>query len=348
MFEIYNNTALDIAIAIVAFLAVIGLGIIIRTLLVRHVVRRSRKTDTKIDDTLVVVIRSFGSKFYAILAFLIAFRFFITTPSVVENALGHVLVIFLGVAVVIILFRLIDFFGKEYVESVGGTRRAFTTALPAISMLLKIVSALFVFTFVLSNLGVNITALVAGLGIGGIAIAFAFQKILADLFSSFVIFFDKPFSEGDSIEIGSISGTVERVGIKTTHVRAFSGEKIVVPNEQLVGTELRNITDRTQRKVVHTIPVAYKTTPEKLQSIPKLIEDVVSSHNKVLFGHAKILEFGEHAVMFEAVYKVEGATFDEFVDTRHTVHLGILEKLHDEKIDLGYPVKTAVSRGTGS
>ena len=332
----YNNSLIDILLALTVFFVVIGFGFVLRTLLVGRIRRLVKQSESKIDDVVLVVLRSFGYRFYIVLATLVAFRFFITTSPGIESFVDKLFIVFIGFEIIMVLFRVIDFFAKDYGSRIEHSSLA--TTIPALSVLGKSLAALIIGTFLLSNLGVNVTTLLAGLGVGGIAIAFAFQKILTDLFSTFVIFFDKPFKVGDMIEVGDISGTVEQVGIKTTNVRAFTGERIVVPNQDFVSSQLRNTTDRAHRRASFEIPIAYDTPRKVLKTIPDTIASIVSSHESAVFSHASLREFGKYALIYDVVYRLKSASFSEYVSVRHAIHLEILEALQKEKITLGYPI----------
>ena len=336
MFEIYGNNIIDIVIALAVFLLIIAVGIIIRRKLVRYITKKAEQTKTNLDDIAIVIIGFFGSRFYTLLGFLVSMRFFVETPDTIQVLLSKIFIIFLGAAVALAIFQVIDFLIRDYAKNLDEERKRIATALPTIGLLAKITVSFLLLTFVLSNLGINITALIAGLGIGGLAVAFAFQKILADLFSSFVIFFDRPFARGDLIETGSICGTVERVGIKTTHIRAFTGEKIIVPNEQLVSGEIKNISARVKRKVTLVIPIPYGTALKKIEKMPEMLKEVAIGQKKVVSSHARIMELNRFAILFELVYQLENATFDEHIDTQHVIYTQVIEKLHTEKITIGY------------
>ena len=222
-------------------------------------------------------------------------------------------------------------FSKEY-KSLAG-------ALPSIATILKIFLWIIVFTIILSNLGFNVTALIAGLGIGGVALAFALQKILSDLFSAFVIFIDRPFTVGDSVEIGDRSGSVEHIGLKTTRIRAFTGEQIIIPNEDLVGGSLRNTTRLQRRRTTIFIPVSYDATKEQLAMVPAIAERVVCSKSPVTYTYTNMREYDKYAVIFRVRYFVEDPAYDKEVRIRHEVMSELLEELKKHNIPLGYPIE---------
>lgn len=197
--------------------------------------------------------------------------------------------------------------------------------------------------FVLDNLGFNVAAVVAGLGIGGIAVALAAQTILGDLFNYFVIFFDKPFVIGDAITVGSETGTVEHIGIKTTRIKSTSGEQIVMANSQLTSAPLRNHKRMAERAVVFKIGVLYQTPAEKLKRIPDIIKQIVQAIPKTRFDRSHFQSFGEFSLIFETVYFVQGADYGLYMDIHQKVNLAIKEAFEREQIDFAYPTQTIYS-----
>ena len=349
MVEIYGNTINDLALALAVFFVIVGIGLCMRRILISRIAKMAKKTENHIDDFLLIVVQSFGRRFYLILATLVAILFFLKTPDIIDTVAGHLFIIFIGFELVIVLFRSVEFLIDEVVRKISDDKHEMmNTAIPTLRILAKVLISFCVLTFVLSNLGVDITTLIAGLGIGGLVFAFAFQKILADLFSTFVIFFDKPFAIGDTVTTDSVSGTIERVGVKTSHIRAYTGERIVVPNEDLVSMVVRNTTDPPARKVTLIIPVSYETDETALDRIPDYIREVISAHERTEFGYARVQEFGEYAILFEVVYRNIEATYDEYINVRHAVLLGVLKKFDAENIELGYPIQLSPHRIGGA
>jgi small-conductance mechanosensitive channel len=196
----------------------------------------------------------------------------------------------------------------------------------------------------LDNLGVNVTALVTGLGVGGVAIALATQNILGDIFASVSILIDKPFVLGDFISVDDYLGTVEQIGIKTTRVRALSGEQIIFSNSDLLKSRLRNYKSLRERRVVFRLNVAYETTTEKVQALPGLLREIVEGREpkreRVRFDRAHLAAFGESALVFEVVYFVLAGDYAVFMDTQQAIHLQLHGELSARGIALAYPTRT--------
>lgn len=194
--------------------------------------------------------------------------------------------------------------------------------------------------FLMDNLGLDITAVVAGLGIGGIAIALAAQAVLGDLFSYFVILFDKPFELGDFLIFGEFLGTVEKIGIKTTHLRSLGGEQIVLSNSDLTATRIRNYKRMQTRRVVFRIGVVYKTPPELLKEIPGLLRQVVEAQERVRFDRAHFASYGDWNLSFEIVYHVDDPDYNLYMDIQERINFAIYEIFAERGIQFAFPTST--------
>ncbi len=198
--------------------------------------------------------------------------------------------------------------------------------------------------FILSNLNINITSFIAGLGIGGVAIAFALQSILSDLFSSFAIYFDKPFVVGDFINFNDQSGVVEKIGIKTTRLKSLSGEEIVVSNKDLTSSVIKNFKRMKERRVVFTFGVTYKTSTNKLRKIPKIIENIIKEIEMAREDRVHFKELGEFSLNFEVSFYVESSNYLEYMNVRQEINLKITEAFSKEKIEFAFPTRTIYSK----
>lgn len=192
----------------------------------------------------------------------------------------------------------------------------------------------------LQNLGIDVTALIAGLGIGGIAIALAMQNILGDLFASLTIALDKPFVVGDFIVVGNEMGTIEHVGLKTTRVRSLSGEQLVFGNSDLLSSRIRNFKRMSERRVVLGLGVVYSTTPDQLKSIDQLIRGAIQAQSNVRFDRCHFFRFGPSSLDFEAVYYISTPDYNAHMDTQEAVLLGIARSFRENGIDFAYPTQT--------
>jgi small-conductance mechanosensitive channel len=223
-------------------------------------------------------------------------------------------------------------------SAIGIIRLLVTVTLFAIALIL-----------ILDNVGVNVTGLVAGLGIGGIAIGLAAQGIFSDLFAALAIIFDKPFRKGDAIRVGQIVGVVEYIGLKTTRLRSLEGEQIVIANAKLLDQQLHNYSRLERRRFTLRFGLVYQTQPETLRRVPELVRAIVARHERTAFIRCGVTAFGASGLDYELVFEVEGRDFEPAFATRHAVVLEILQAFADEGIGLAYPTQvsfTAAPDGT--
>jgi small-conductance mechanosensitive channel len=192
----------------------------------------------------------------------------------------------------------------------------------------------------LAAFGINVTALITGLGIGGIAIALAVQNILGDLFAALAIVLDKPFVVGDFIIVDTMMGHVEHVGLKTTRIRSLGGEQIIVSNNELLKGRIRNYKRMEQRRVVFGLDLTYDTPPDVVDHVPSIIRDVVESQPLTRFDRSHCLSFGDSALRFETVYWVLDADFNRYADIQHAINVELLRRFAAEGIAFAFPSRT--------
>lgn len=194
------------------------------------------------------------------------------------------------------------------------------------------------------NLGINVTTLVAGLGIGGIAVALALQNILGDLFASLSIATDKPFVVGDLIKVGELQGTVENVGLKTTRVRSITGEQLVFSNTDLLNSRIHNFKRMTERRIVFTIGVTYDTSHERLSKTPAIIEEIIRANTDARFERAHFVRYDDSSLTFEIVYYVLSPEYNRYMDIHQRINLAIFQRFETEGIEFAYPTQTLYLR----
>ena len=194
--------------------------------------------------------------------------------------------------------------------------------------------------FLLDNLGFKISALIAGLGIGGVAVALAAQAVLGDLFSYFAIFFDRPFKTGDFIIVGDYLGTVEHVGIKTTRIQSLGGEQLIFSNTDLTNSRVRNYKRMQKRRVVFKLGVTYQTPLEKLKEIPVLIKEIINRIDDTGFDRAHFFSYGDFSLVYEVVYYVAGSDYNKYMDIQQEINFAINEEFATRGIEFAYPTQT--------
>ena len=231
---------------------------------------------------------------------------------------------------------------KALSEDMGGERK---TTLSVMGVILKIAVWIFVSLIILDNLpGVEITTLITGLGIGGIAVGLAVQNILSDLFSSVSIALDKPFVIGDTIKSGEFIGTVESIGLKSTRLRSLSGEQLIISNSDLLSSRIQNFKRMERRRILFSLGVTYDTSLENLENIPALLEDIISTKPNVTFDRAHFKEFGVFSLNFEIVYFIEGSDFRQFMDVQQEINLEIYRRFGQMGIQFAYPTQVVYTR----
>lgn len=227
----------------------------------------------------------------------------------------------------------------------GEDHEALASAMGIITVLVNIVVWLLALILVLDNLGVNVTALVAGLGVGGIAIGLAAQGIFSDLFAALSILFDRPFRVGDTISYGTSTGTVEAIGLKTTRIRALSGEQLIIANTKLLDQQVSNLRRITERRVVMQLGVIHQTPPELLASIPGIIAEIIAAQPHCRFDRAHFHTIGASAFDIDFVFHVDQPDFVVMMDARQAVCLGVVRRFAELGIRFAYPTQTSFTAG---
>jgi small-conductance mechanosensitive channel len=220
------------------------------------------------------------------------------------------------------------------------------TTMRAATFLVRVVIFSSALLLVLDNIpGVEITTLIASLGVGGIAVALALQKILADLFASLSISLDKPFVIGDFIIVGDMLGTVERIGLKTTRLRSLGGEQLVMANSDLLDSRIRNYKRMLERRVVFSFGVIYETPYEKLERIPTMVREIIEGLEQTRFDRAHFKEYGDFSLNFEVVYYVLSPDYNLYMDKQQAINLALFQRFRDESIVFAYPTRTLYVEG---
>lgn len=323
------------------FIGTIVIGIVVLAILKNVVIKRlaakAKRTQTDIDEMLTRAIDKYLLPIlYLIVIYLSLHYLTINTNllriiDIVIIAFGIIFGALLLSSVAIVLFN--RFWQKKKGESDP-------MALRWIAVILRILiwgAALLLF---LENIGVEITALVAGLGIGGIAIAFAAQAILEDIFSFVTIFFDRPFEIGDYITIGDMMGTVEHIGIKTTRIRSLSGEQLVFANKDLTNSRLRNYKRMESRRISFGLGVTYDTPLEKLKAIPDIIKDIITNLDGAEFVRAHFFEYADYSLNYQIVYIVQSQDYAVYMDIQQEINFKIKEEFDKHGISFAFPTQT--------
>lgn len=332
---IFHNTIREYLIALAIFIISLIVLKAIRTVIFNQLDKLAKKTKTDIDDTFIKIIQSVKPPFYSFLAVYFSILTLNLTP-LASKIFNAILIIWLTYQVVIAIQILINYIVKKKFPGDKKDR-----AMPElIGKILKGTLWTIGILLILSNLGVNISSLIAGLGIGGVAVALAAQNILSDLFSSFSIYFDKPFEIGDFIIVGTMMGTVEKIGIKTTRIRALQGEEIIFSNQQLTTSQIQNFGKMKERRVIFRLGVVYQTPTEKLKKIPHLIQEIIQAIKLTRFDRTHFVKFDNSALTFEVVYYLQTPDYNKYMDIHQAINFQIKESFEKEGIEIAYPTQT--------
>ena len=335
----WNNTLTAWAIALgVALVVTLGARLALGLLLSR-LKKLAARTSNNIDDAILEALgrtRTLSLLVIGLAAGTCALELSDSANRVVRIALVIVLLVQGGLWIVHAVTNWLKGYRERQLESDRGA----ATAVGAVAFVVQLMVWVMVLLIALANLGIDITALITGLGIGGIAIALALQNVLGDLFASLSIVFDKPFVIGDFVIIGDHLGVVENVGLKTTRIRSLSGEQLVFSNSDLLNSRIRNFGRMFERRVAFTIGVTYQTSQEHLKLIPTIIREAITSQEQTRFDRSNFAKFGNFSLDFESVYYISGPDYNLYMNIQEQINLQIRERFLQEGIEFAYPTQT--------
>ncbi len=335
--QILGNSVYAYALALGVFLVLfLGLRILL-FLLKNRLDVFSKRTKTQADDVLSLALHHIHRADCAGIALFLALQT-LTFNAVVGRMISIAFIALLTYIAINFGSLLMTSFLQRTVSS--ETHQNSTSIVVNLIIIGKVLLWIFGIFIVLSNAGVNITSLVAGLGIGGVAVALALQSILSDLFASFAIHIDKPFLIGDFIIVGDKMGVVEKIGIKTTRIRALQGEEIVFANKQLTDAQVQNFKKMRERRVVFSVGVLYETSQELLEQIPTMLRAAIESQQMVRFDRAHFARFDNSALTFEMVYYVLSDDYNTYMDVQQQINFDILKAFSRAHISMAYPTQT--------
>ena len=300
--------------------------------------RLSKSTSTRVDDGMVAVLGSTKSLTLFFISLWLGSRVLELGDS--QRALQIALVLAVTLQVALWANRAVS----EYITYFSSARRetdpGAVSAVQGLSFVARLLIWSLAAVLMIDNLGYDVTALVAGLGIGGVAIALAVQNILGDLFASLSIVLDKPFVVGDFVIVGEHLGEVEKIGIKTTRLRSLSGEQLIFSNSDLLNSRIRNFKRMYERRVPFSFGVIYQTTPEQLEWIPPRIKQIIEEIDNTRFDRAHFKSFGASSYDFEVVYYVRSPDYNVYMDIQQKINLGLCRAFLERGIEFAYPTRT--------
>ena len=320
---------------LLALIAVYGL---VRHLAAGRIEKLSQRTETQLDDALAAAVAATKPA----LLFFIAI-YFVSQPLSLPESVGR----WVGILATVAALMQIGFWTVGWLDvlllswkqkKLGDDPDASST-FRFVSYGINVLVWAVVLLVLLENLGVDISALVAGLGIGGIAVALALQNILGDLFASLTILIDKPFLIGDYLAVDDLSGTVETVGLNTTRLTSLTGEQLVFSNKDLLQSRIRNYGRMEERRVLFQIGVVYGTPPDVMEKIPGMLQAAIESHKLARFDRSHFKEFADSALIFETVFYMTVPDYSSYMDVQQFVNLELMRRFAIERIEFAYPTR---------
>lgn len=338
--EIYfGNSIEDWTIAFVTMMVTFMILKIIQKVAILRISMLARRTKTNIDDLLVDVLSK--TKLFTLLIVSIY------VGSCALTLQPATLVLRQKVVVLVFIMQAGFWAGSGITFWLGRTVRkrmdsdtASATTITFLGFVARIILWSIVLLLILDNLGVNITSLVAGLGIGGIAIALAMQNVLGDLFASLSIVLDKPFIIGDFVVVDQLMGTIEHIGLKTTRIRSLSGEQLIFSNNDLLKSRIHNYKRMSERRIVFSFGVIYQTSLEKLKMVNNIICAIIKSQRQARLDRVHFKEYGESSLNFEVVYFVTDPDYNIYMDLQQAINLEMFRRFQEEGIEFAYPTRT--------
>jgi small-conductance mechanosensitive channel len=333
-----QNRVFDYIVFFLTFFAGILIIRLLKSLVLHRLKAWAEKTATTIDDFLIYSIEKKLIPLLYFGALYLSTKILNLSPEVnrVFDVLGIILLTIIGVrfAVILTVYILETHWLKK--EEDEAKKRGVKGLIPVLKVIIWGIGI----TFLLDNLGFKISTVIAGLGIGGIAVALAAQAVLGDLFSYFSILLDRPFEIGDFIIVGDYLGAVEHVGIKTTRLRSLSGEQLVFSNTDLTNSRLRNYKRMEKRRVVFQFGVVYQTRLKELKEIPDIVRNIIQDIENTVFDRAHFASYGDFSLNFEVVYYVLSRDYNTYMDTQQEINFRIKEEFETRAIEFAYPTQT--------
>lgn len=344
--RLYGNAATAWLVALAILVGGVAVLLVTRRVLVARLGKWASRTATDLDDLVVDLLRRTRWYFIFMVATSAA-ALALVLPAATRQGVRTLTVIALCLQAIAWGNGVIQFWVERYTVRRVNVDGATATTVTALGYLARMVVWLVILLLALDNFGVDVTTLVTGLGITGIAVALAVQNILGDLLGALSIVVDKPFVVGDTISVDTFTGTVEHIGLKTTRVRSLGGEQIIFSNADLLKARIRNYKRLVERRVVFVTAVRYDTPREKLARIPGMLKDMVLAHQPVRFDRAHFRGFAESALEFETVYFVLTDDYNRHMDIQQAINLEILRRFEQEEIAFAFPTRTIIYKVDG-
>ncbi len=323
-----------------AFIATIVILMIVKSTIWRKLQDLIAAKEETLDGVLYWLIGSLSYSSYVFIGLCVAVQFLVL-PVWVTKIIYAVTMVIVSVYAVVGIQKGVDSIIERVAEKKKEEgERVDSSLIDLTGKFQKVVLWCLATVLILSNLGYDVTALVATLGIGGMALAFGLQRVIEDIFSSFSIYLDEPFEKGDFIEVGSDGGTVKHIGIKSTRIQTLPGTELVIPNRDITGKRINNYKVREKRRVVFDFGIKYETPTAKVKRVPKIVTDLIEEMEHAEVSRVHLKEFGDYALNFGVVYLVDTTDYTVYINVQQDLLLKIKEALEKEGIQFAYPTQT--------
>jgi small-conductance mechanosensitive channel len=334
-----GNTLQNWLIAICILIVVFSVLKIIQRIAISRLSKLAASTDNQIDDLLVSTLKQ--------TKFLILFVVSAYMASYAITLKPSIMALWQKAVVLILILQGglwasagISFWLGRTIQKKMDQDSSSATIITFLGFVARLILWTIVLLLVLDNLGVNITGLVTGLGIGGIAVALAVQNILGDLFASLSIVLDKPFVIGDFIVVDTLSGTIEHIGLKTTRIRSLGGEQLIFSNNDLLKSRIRNYKRMSERRIVFSFGVVYQTSLKKLKAIKEIVRNIIEKEEETRYDRVHFKEYGDSALNFEVVYFIKQPDYNIYMNVQEAINLELFRRFQEEGIEFAYPTQT--------
>jgi small-conductance mechanosensitive channel len=328
---------------IIAFALIFTLAIVIawigHSLFKRYLCRWAARTETNLDDE---ILRNVRAPIFLLAILFGLYYGLVGITSLQAYAQDFATAFTIGEILVIafIITRISNVLISWYAEqSVKRGTKISNHILFILRKVIQFVVYVFAFVIILGVLGQDLSGIIVGLGVGGIAIALAIQNILSDAITAFSIYFDHPFEIGDFIVVGDYAGTVTKIGIISTRIKLLQGEELIISNKNLISTSVRNFKKLERRRIVFAVKVTYDTPVEKLKKIPKIVGNIIDNAKLAELDRVHFQQFGDFSLDFEVVYYITTGDYNKYMDIQQQINYGILEEFEKEKIEMAYPTQ---------
>lgn len=335
-----TNTLNDVMTALVVFVATVVILRILKNTIGHRLAELASAKEERVDDLILGLIGSVSYAAYVALGLCATIQF-LDVPAAVVTGLYTLTTLILSIYVVLALQGVLDSALKRVVaKKEGAGEKVDSSFVDLTGKFQKVLLWGIAAVLILSNLGYDVTALVAALGVGGMALAFGLKEVISDIFSSISIYLDEPFEVGDFIEVGSDSGTVKHIGVKSTRIQTLPGTELIVPNRTITGTKVNNYKVREKRRVVFGFGVTYDTPTKQLKWVADVVKEIIEGLEHAEFGRIHFKSFGDYSLDFEVVYLVDTTDYAIYMDLNQEILLTIKERLEKEGVEFAYPTQT--------